>query len=176
MIKILVDSPQEVIFVEDSGGYYGDKAILWDERIDGDMPPITIGKMARVGNSLIEQPDYLPEHALYMLSKARESKKAELLLSYDAAVHADIVHNTKTYPCDENKLNIISRVSALNTVPVGMYVRDKDGVAVNMTLAEVRALGAAVAARWLAEDQNLYTKLAAVDAATTAAEVNAIVY
>ena len=59
----------------------------------------------------------------------KEKKLRELNAAYDAAIHADITHNTKTYACDESKLNIISRFSSLNAVPGGMYIEATDGEA-----------------------------------------------
>ena len=54
--KLLVqtdDSTQEIINVEETGSYYDETKILWDERIDGDIPPVTLGAMKRIGNSLV---------------------------------------------------------------------------------------------------------------------------
>lgn len=54
--KLLVqtdDANQEIICVEETGSYYDETKILWDERIDGDIPPVTLGAMKRIGNSLV---------------------------------------------------------------------------------------------------------------------------
>lgn len=54
--KLLIentDNSQEIIEIESTGGYFGDGLILWDERVDGDMPnDITLGAMVRIGDTL----------------------------------------------------------------------------------------------------------------------------
>lgn len=54
--KLLVqvdDATQEIVEVEETGSYYDETKILWDERIDGELPPVTLGAMKRIGNSLV---------------------------------------------------------------------------------------------------------------------------
>jgi hypothetical protein len=56
MIKILVNNPQgiqEIIEVGEGGGYFDASRVLWDERIDGVLPSITVGGMVRQGNQLV---------------------------------------------------------------------------------------------------------------------------
>ena len=56
MFKLLVESPdgnQQVVEVTETGGYFDKSRILWDERIDGELPPVTLGAMKRIGDSLI---------------------------------------------------------------------------------------------------------------------------
>lgn len=66
MHNILINSPsgEQMIISVGAGGFYFDKnSILWDESVDGAMPPVTLGKMQRIGNNLITLPDYIPAHA-----------------------------------------------------------------------------------------------------------------
>lgn len=54
-MKILVNAPsgiQEVIEIEDGGGYFDPALVLWDERGDGPLPAITLGAMVRNGSAL----------------------------------------------------------------------------------------------------------------------------
>jgi hypothetical protein len=54
-MNILVDTPrgsQEVIEVLEGGGYFDISRVVWDERMDGPLPPIT-GIMKRAGDILI---------------------------------------------------------------------------------------------------------------------------
>lgn len=56
MPLLLVNAPdcgQQVVYVDDSGGYFDFSRVLWDERIDGDLPPVILGAMRRVGDSLV---------------------------------------------------------------------------------------------------------------------------
>lgn len=65
-MKLLVNAPsgkQEVIKVTETGSYFDPARVLWDERIDGALPDITLGKMQRNGDQLVTLADVLPEHA-----------------------------------------------------------------------------------------------------------------
>jgi len=66
MAKLLIDSPsgeQILLDIADTGSYFDSSLVLWDERIRGAMPEITLGKMQLVGNDLVTLPDFLPAHA-----------------------------------------------------------------------------------------------------------------
>lgn len=74
--KLLVNSPngeQTIVFVTESGSYFDQSRVVWDERTDGPLPAITLGKMERVGNLLNTLADYLPAHAAYLAEKAVEA-------------------------------------------------------------------------------------------------------
>jgi hypothetical protein len=56
MSKLLINTPsglQELIEVGEGGGYFDISRVLWDERIDGAIPDITVGGMIRQGNQLV---------------------------------------------------------------------------------------------------------------------------
>ena len=58
-MKILVNAPsgiQEIIEISESGSYFDSTLVLWDERVDGEMPSITIGAMKREGGNLVYDP------------------------------------------------------------------------------------------------------------------------
>lgn len=55
-MKLLVNAPtglQELIEIGEGGNYFDPTRVLWDERADGELPPITLGGMARSGNALV---------------------------------------------------------------------------------------------------------------------------
>ena len=73
MPRLFVNSPsgeQIIIEISATGDYYDVTKIVWDESKDGPMPDVTLGKMARSGNSLTTLPDYIPEHAAAIYAKA----------------------------------------------------------------------------------------------------------
>ena len=75
MAKLLVNAPtgeQQIITVGEGGGYFDINRVLWDERIDGALPDITLGGMIRVDNNLI-----LDEALLEESVKAIDDIKAE---------------------------------------------------------------------------------------------------
>jgi hypothetical protein len=79
MIKLLVNSPrgnQEIVRIENTGGYFDLSRVLWDERTDGELPgDITLGKMERDGALLKTLPDYLPSHAEWLVAQEVEIDK-----------------------------------------------------------------------------------------------------
>ena len=178
MFKLLINKGgnQVVEVVHKSGGYVDMSAVMWDERTDGDLPAITLGGMVRQGNALVFDQARKDQHDTALLPQKKAEKIAELNAAYNVAIHADILHNSKTFAADEDRLNLISRFSSLNAVPTGMYFEAIDGEQVPMTLTQLRALGSAMAARGLAEHQNLTTKKSVVNAATTISEIDSVIY
>lgn len=72
MASLLVDSPSgEQVFkdIDDTGFYFDPSSVLWDTRVDGKMPPVTLGKMQRIGNQLVTLDEYLPSHAAAIYAK-----------------------------------------------------------------------------------------------------------
>jgi hypothetical protein len=67
MSKILVNAPtgiQELIEIGEGGGYYDVSRIIWDERIDGVLPAITVGGMVRQNNQLIFDSQLFSNHQI----------------------------------------------------------------------------------------------------------------
>jgi hypothetical protein len=84
MTKLLVNAPtgeQQIITVGEGGGYFDINRVLWDERIDGGLPDITLGGMVRVDNNLI-----LDETLLAKSVKAIDNMKAEEVRSQRTAL------------------------------------------------------------------------------------------
>ena len=84
MTKLLVNAPtgeQQIITVGEGGGYFDINRVLWDERIDGELPDITLGGMVRVDNNLI-----LDETLLAKSVKAIDNIKAEEVRSQRTAL------------------------------------------------------------------------------------------
>lgn len=73
-MRILVDAPtgrQELIKMGDGGSYFDQSRVLWDERIDGNLPSIILGGMVRSGDALIFDQDRMDVHnALPVRTKA----------------------------------------------------------------------------------------------------------
>lgn len=73
MHKLLVKTPsgrQEVVEVSETGGYFDQSRVLWDERVDGELPAIDPGKMHRVGDELVILDSVLPEHVAAIKSES----------------------------------------------------------------------------------------------------------
>ena len=72
-MKILVNAPsgvQEIIEISDGGNYFDRTLVLWDERVDGEMPSITIGAMKREEGNLVYDP-LLDSIAILARTKAK---------------------------------------------------------------------------------------------------------
>lgn len=86
MPKLLVNQSsgkQEIIEITESGGYFDVSRVVWDERTDGTLPAVTLGKMQRNGGQLVTLEDYLPEHAeaVYQESVPREITMRQAVLA-----------------------------------------------------------------------------------------------
>lgn len=101
MSKLLVNAPsgaQEIIEVGEGGGYFDPARVLWDERVDGPLPAITLGGMVRQGSVLVFSQDRMDEHtaalrppvpAAVTMRQARLALLgAGLLDDVDAAINA----------------------------------------------------------------------------------------
>jgi len=92
MPRLLVNQPsgkQEIIEITYSGGYFDVSRVIWDERTDGTLPAVTLGKMQRNGDQLETLADFLPEHAaaLYAESIPHEITMRQAVLAlYDAGM------------------------------------------------------------------------------------------
>lgn len=71
MNKMLVNAPNGKQEFIEAVGYFDSARVLWDERVDGVMPAITLGGMVRVGASLILDSALL---AIYQAARDAEQK------------------------------------------------------------------------------------------------------
>ncbi len=85
MYKLLINCPageQQIIQVGQGGNYYDQNRVIWDERTDGKIPDVTLGKMVRNGKKLDTLPDYLPDHAAFLATQQtridQQNKKSQL--------------------------------------------------------------------------------------------------
>lgn len=96
MYKLLVDmssGEQREIVVLDGGGFVGDGAVIWDERTDGAMPPITIGKMVKVGDALVEHADYLPAYGTWMADQQAITSEKQRVETIRQSALTDVLAN-----------------------------------------------------------------------------------
>ena len=99
MCRLLVNSPsgkQETVEISATGSYFDLSRVLWDERIDGLLPEIAIGKMDRVDNQLVTLADFIPEHAAAV--KAESVPKSVPMVFARLAMHnANVLTAVDTY-------------------------------------------------------------------------------
>jgi len=75
MSKLLVNevSGEQVIYTVEKGGEYFDPSrVIWDERVDGAMSDMEVGKIIREGDDLKQLDDYLPEHQAALDKKQQD--------------------------------------------------------------------------------------------------------
>ena len=113
-----------------------------------------------------------------LFATARAAQSALMDSCYVAAESADIAYMSTTFQADDRSQTLIAKVlSALGgTSPAGFSWADKNNVAVAMTNAQLQGLASAILARnqpffWHAQNQK-----AAIRAATTVAQVQAVVW
>ena len=107
---------------------------------------------------------------------AKEAKLAEMKVAYETATYADIEHAGKTWKADRDSQQLLAAVLSVGSVPEGMYWRDTTETQNPMSFSDLQALAGAILVRGLLVDSNLAAKKAAVEAATTIEEIDAIVW
>ena len=121
--------------------------------------------------------DYAPS-ADELLNQAKTSKLAELKTAYESAISADIAYMNTTFQADQKSQDTITKVLAASggALPDGFFWLDAANNQVPMTFADLQGLANAI----LLRGQQLFAKYqqlkAQVNAATTVAEVGAVVW
>lgn len=106
----------------------------------------------------------------------RKLKIASLTESSLAAEYEDITYDALVWAADDSSRYLLTQALAVGSVPVGMYWRDVDGVPHDVTYAYLQGLALKMAERALAIDTQLTSKMAIVEAASTAAAIRAVVW
>lgn len=111
-----------------------------------------------------------------ILPAKRAEKIAQFTALATAANFAAIDYLGHAWRADSASQTLLAQVLAIGSVPEGMYWRDASDTPHAMTYADLQGLGAAILSRGLAADSNLMIKTAAVNAATTAEEIDAVIW
>jgi len=72
MCKLLVKLPtgeQSIEDIDETGEYFDKSCVIWDTRTQGKMPKVEIGKMKVVNGVLVNNGEYLPDHAAAIREK-----------------------------------------------------------------------------------------------------------
>lgn len=88
MKKLLVNSEsgeQILIEVSPTGSYSDKERVIWDERINGDLPEIELGKMELVGGVLVKKNDFILSHQQYSNTKNQEAIDSKIAQLWQAA-------------------------------------------------------------------------------------------
>lgn len=109
-----------------------------------------------------------------ILPAARAEKIEQFTEQATAVNFSNIDYIGYTWRSDPASQTLLAQVLAIGSVPNGMYWRDSLGVPRAMTYVNLQGLGAAILSRGLVADNNLMTKTAALNAATTAADIGLI--
>jgi len=92
------------------------------------------------------------------------------------AEYEDISYDSRVWAADDSARYLLTQALAVGSVPVGMYWRDVTGTPHDVTYSYLQGLALEMAERALAIDEQLTSKMALVEAATTAAAIRAIVW
>ena len=116
-MNLLVNTPtgsQELITVGEGGGYFDESLVLWDERIDGDLPEITLGGMVRTDGELVFDQTRMDQHLAALEPQARAAAKIARALAVEAIQVTTAAGNT--FDGDELSQGRMSRaIIALST-------------------------------------------------------------
>lgn len=105
-MKLLVNAPtgfQEVIEVNESGSYFDESRVLWDERDDGELPPITLGGMFRSGDSLVFDQAQKDSYDAASLVKQKAFFISKIDADADALIRAVIGERASEYEMAEKE-------------------------------------------------------------------------
>jgi len=138
-----------------------------------------------VVNGALTQTDPNAPTAAQLLAQAQAAQIATLTAAYQQAIQDPVSYTskggvTKTYQADPgsvaNLQNMLLAFGATQTVPSGFYWVAADNTQVPFTYADMQGLAQALGAQGAAAFQHLQTQKAAVKAATTVAEVQAVTW
>lgn len=147
MPNLLVNSPngkQEIINISETGSYFDQTKVLWDERVDGMMPEITLGKMERQGDQLVLLQDYITSHKNALLSELRTIKIDEMWAEYESRAHTDITVGQVTYKGGEQYIALLSQVLATGGVSSPAKWWDINDNEIVVTYQDLVTLGEAI--------------------------------
>lgn len=111
-----------------------------------------------------------------LLPAKRSAKIAELEAARLTLEYSNIDHAGQTWSADKDARTLLAQVLAPGSINDDAYWRDAAGVKHAVTYTDLQALGRAISDRGYAADANLETKLAAVIAAETVAEIESITW
>ena len=110
------------------------------------------------------------------LEYKRQHKRVELDAMYQSTISADIDYSGKTYTATADRRALLGEVLSIGSVPENMFWLDASGTQVSMTHTDLQGLGRAMLDRGVTASINLNFKLAAVDAASTIEEIEAVTW
>lgn len=113
-----------------------------------------------------------------LLQSAKDTKNAELGAAYLAAIYTDVIYNTNTFQADEASQQILMKVlsSMGATAPTDFYWVDVANAQIPFTKADAQALADLMFQQGWTAFKHLQVAKAAVRAAKTVADVQAVVW
>lgn len=111
-----------------------------------------------------------------LLPGKRAEKIAELQAARLALEYSNIDHAGQTWSADRDSRALLAQVLSPGSVNESAYWRDAAGTKHPVTYSDLQALGRAISDRGYVADANLETKVAAVVAATSVAEIDSITW
>lgn len=164
---------------------------------DGTLPPDSIACTAAQAfqpqqyqvDIAANPPSVAPASAAQLLALAQMAQSATLKESYQGAISTPVSFKnaagvTSSYafgnapaPSGTNAQDLLTQIIAAGAASwkAGVWF-DVNGVAQTMTFADLQGLAAAIETMETPDEQDLMTKLAAVQAATTVAAVQAVTF
>jgi len=109
-------------------------------------------------------------------TELQTAKISELTAAYNAANETDIAYMNTTFQASSKSQGLIAQNLSIGTVPSGFYWKDKANNKVAMTFSDLQGLGSAIQVRGMVNYDKLSTLKVQVNAATTQAALDKIVW
>jgi hypothetical protein len=176
MSKLLINAPsgeQEIIVVGEGGGYFDLSRVLWDERVDGPMPAVTLGGMVRNGATLVVDQALLESSNAAILAEAKSAMWEKIKAERDRRKAAGVQVGAHWFHSDDpSRIQQIGLVMMGANLPANLQWKTMSGAFVTMTQALAGQIFQAVAAK----DQAIFAKAeqhkAAMEAAANPLDYN----
>jgi hypothetical protein len=131
---------------------------------------------ANIGDSYAGGIFTSPALPLPTLIQSQTDKLIALDSNYNDAIQMDVAYMSTTFQADNDSRIILTQSLAPGSVPAGFYWLDINNVRVTMTYAQLQGLGLAMLVQGQTAFDKLRTLKNQVQAATTTAAVQAIVW
>jgi hypothetical protein len=127
----------------------------------------------RLSASDVKQPYVAP---ILSMAEAATAKLTQLTQSYNTAIQQPVSYMSTTFQADQSSQDVLTKSLVAGSVPTGFYWLDSANAKVTMTYAQLQGLAGAMLLQGQLAFDKLQTKKAAVIAATTKTQVEAVVW
>lgn len=138
MLVTLPSGEQAIIDIDSTGEYYDPSRVLWDTRVRGEMPPVTLGKMQLVDNQLVTLDDFLPDHTAAVYAKSIPLE-VPMTAAREALINAGLFDVVNQFIATQNTVDIMWWDKA-TTIYRGFPLVERARIALGLTQNQIDEL------------------------------------